>query len=61
MEERVEMQTGAAKVRIDRITNLYMVTLLERVSAEVEVGENVTELVCGFIGDGVQVPGEERF
>ena len=32
------MQTGAAKLRIDRITNLYMVTLLDCVSAEGEVG-----------------------
>jgi hypothetical protein len=26
-----------------------------------EEGENVTEYDCSFIGDGVQVPGEEKF
>jgi hypothetical protein len=26
-----------------------------------EVGENVPECSCGFIGNGVQVPGEEKF
>ena len=55
------MQTRTAKVRMDRTINLYMVRLLDCVSAEGEVGENVTELACGFTGDGVQVPGEERF
>ena len=44
---------------MDRIITLYMVTLLDCLSAD--VGENVTELACGFIGDGVKVPGEERF
>ena len=46
-------------MRVDRIINLYMVTLLDCVSAD--VGENVTELACGFIGDGLQVPGEVKF
>ena len=44
---------------MERIINLYMGTLLDCVSAD--VGENVTEQACGFTGDGVQVPGEERF
>jgi len=30
----VELQTGAAKVRVDRIFNLYKVTFLDCVSAE---------------------------
>jgi hypothetical protein len=30
----VELQRGAAKVRLNRIINLYMVTLLDIVSAE---------------------------
>ena len=46
---------------MERIINLYMGTLLDCVSAEGEEGESVTELACGFTGDGVQVSGEERF
>ena len=55
------MQTRTAKVRMDRTINLYMVRLLDCVSAEGEEGDNVIELACGFIGDGLQVPGEVKF
>ena len=59
----MELQRGAAKVRVDRIINLYMVKLLNYVSAESpgKEEENITQLACGFIGDSVQVAGEERF
>jgi len=50
---------------MDRICNLYMVTLLDCVNAESRArwGGNVTEYACSFIGDGVLVLvlGEEKF
>jgi hypothetical protein len=45
------------------MSNLYGVSLLDCVRGCIwgEEGENVTEYGDSFIGDGVQVPGEERF
>jgi hypothetical protein len=48
---------------MDRISNLYMVNLLDRVSAVSRTmrEKNVTEYDCSFIDDGVQGLGEEKF
>jgi len=55
----VELQSGAASVIMDRISNLYSVSLLDCVGAEYRARkeENIIEYACSCIGDGVQVPG----
>ena len=48
---------------MDRISNSYRVSLLESVGVESRArrSENVAEYACSCIGDGVQVPDEEKF
>jgi hypothetical protein len=50
----VVLQTGAACVRRDRISNLYSVNLevCESVESRLKEREDVTKSTCGFVGNG---------
>jgi hypothetical protein len=63
----VKVVRGAygAPDRVSICKNEYFIEgkFLEVLSADYRVrrGGNVTEYTCGFIGDSVQVPGEQKF
>ena len=48
---------------MDQMSNLQRVNFFDCVITESRArrGKNVTENACGFVGDGVQVPGVELF